>query len=153
MKALHALEKPELAALIVAAAVCTFVLVGIFVSGTGMHGDLLGVSRATWFILNAVTWAVAFGIIMVVSMVTQKHRYLLSVTLVLMGARMVSLWWSVTCGRDASAHAFLWFPLEGFVYLIWKYPISMAGRLVFTVINLVLYAVQLAIVARFFTSF
>jgi hypothetical protein len=72
------------------------------------------------------------------------------VTAVLLAARILFLWYEEAYGGGAEDHIYVWFPVEGFVYLLWKYPVALGYRVFFLAANLGLYGGQFALVFRWF---
>lgn len=122
----------------------------IILSGVDDGGDIPGIIRCLWFIANGLLWALLFAALVVVSMVRHRHWRFLAVMAILVAIRLVFLWYQETCGGGAEDHVYVWFPIEAFVYFLWKYSVSLRHRLLFTGVNLSLYGIQCALVAKWF---
>lgn len=117
---------------------------GIILSGIDDGGDISGLLRGLWLIANGMLWTLLFAVTTLVSAKRSRHWVFLAVISVLIMIRLTSL----CCEPVFDAFYLVWLPVEAFAYLLWKYPVQLKHRILFTCVNLALYGAQFVLVSQ-----
>lgn len=135
---------PMLVYLSVAGAV--FFAVAAIITSTGIdsRGDLPGALRGGWLMLTGWLWSLVFASHYTWVMVKSRSWIALIYSALAVGFRLGHSFHAV---HDVFLDfPWLWFPIEGFVYVLLSYPAPVRTRLMFLVWNLGLFGLQLLMV-------